>query len=118
MTTNDQPSPPPTPPTPTSLASESSTGHDRHNADLRTRIAAAVARELVQQARDSGEYQTRDCYKVADAVIRELEADYVLVPKSHTVARMTERELFGQHLAVGDDGPFMLNISPKEEDDA
>ena len=40
--------------------------------DLRTRIAAAVAKELVRQARESGEYQTRDCYRVADAVIREL----------------------------------------------
>lgn len=39
---------------------------------LRSRIAAAVARELVQQSRNCGEYQTRDCYKVADAVIREL----------------------------------------------
>ena len=40
--------------------------------DLRTRIASAVARELVHQARERGEYQKRDCYKVADAVIREL----------------------------------------------
>lgn len=40
--------------------------------DLRTRIAAVVARELVLQARDAGEYQTRDCYRVADAIIREL----------------------------------------------
>lgn len=40
--------------------------------DLRERIAAAVARELVQQAQAAGEYQTRDCYKVADAVIRKL----------------------------------------------
>lgn len=40
---------------------------------LRTRIAAAVARELVQQAQAAGEYQTRDCYMVADAVIRELQ---------------------------------------------
>ncbi len=40
--------------------------------DLLDRIAAAVARELVLQAQACGEYQTRDCYKVADAVIREL----------------------------------------------
>lgn len=40
--------------------------------DLREKIAAAVARELVRQAQDCGEYQTRDCYKVADAVIAEL----------------------------------------------
>lgn len=46
---------------------------NRQPTDLRTRIAAAVARELVRQAQESGEYQTRDCYKVADAVIAELQ---------------------------------------------
>jgi hypothetical protein len=40
--------------------------------DLRDRIATAVARELVLQARASGEYQTRNSYNVADAVIAEL----------------------------------------------
>ena len=42
---------------------------------LRDRIAIAVARELLLQARDCGEYQTRDCYKVADAVIEALMID-------------------------------------------
>lgn len=41
--------------------------------NLRDRIAATVARELLLQARDCGEYQTRDCYKVADAVIAALQ---------------------------------------------
>lgn len=40
--------------------------------NLREKIATAVARELVRQARDCGEYQTRDCYTVADVVIEEL----------------------------------------------
>ena len=40
--------------------------------NFRDRITAAVARELVLQAQDRGEYQTRDCYKVADAVIEAL----------------------------------------------
>ena len=41
--------------------------------NLREKIAVAVARELVRQAQNCGEYQARDCYEVADAVIRELK---------------------------------------------
>lgn len=39
---------------------------------LRDRIVEVVARELVRQAQACGEYQTRNCYKVADAVIAAL----------------------------------------------
>ena len=39
---------------------------------LRDRITVAVARELLLQARAVGEYQTRDSYKVADALIAAL----------------------------------------------
>ena len=40
--------------------------------DLHELIASAVARELLLQSRDCGEYQTRDSYKVAGAVIASL----------------------------------------------
>jgi ligand-binding sensor domain-containing protein len=42
--------------------------------DLRTRIISALLSE-------------DDIYLMADAVIRELEADYILVPKGHTIVR-------------------------------
>lgn len=35
----------------------------------RDRIARVVALELVRQAREASDYQNRDCYKVADALI-------------------------------------------------
>ena len=41
--------------------------------NLLEKIAAVVARELVRQAQNCGEYQNRNCYEVADAVIRELQ---------------------------------------------
>lgn len=34
-------------------------------------------------------------YDDADAVIRELEADYILVPKGHTIARIRSAEKLG-----------------------
>lgn len=67
--------------------------------DLRTRIAAATGAH--QQGRwcdwftclCDGHFSrfTLKSYNdhLADAVIRELKADYVLVPKSHTLARNT-----------------------------
>lgn len=46
---------------------------------LRDRIIAALLSE-------------DDVALMADAVIRELEADYVLVPKSHTLSRVARKD--------------------------
>ena len=81
---------------------------------LRTRIAA------VHQAHRWGVFRCDDGYArtcchcqwreiadgpthaehVADAVIRELEADYVLVPKSQTLAKASEKALPGHKIVV------------------
>jgi hypothetical protein len=45
--------------------------------DLRTRIITAMLSE-------------DDVALMADAVIETIEADYILCPKSHTLARMAE----------------------------
>lgn len=105
------------------------------NDSLRARIAAVVVGELLGQAEARADYASYDFDpkkptrnlvhldtsidpdSLADAVIRELEADYILVPKSHTLARREKPPLFGRHLAVGDDGPIMLNINPKDADE-
>ena len=85
--------------------------------DLRTRIAAVLA-EADGMPWKMWSKPSRDGYLLrADAIIRELEADYVLVPKSHTLVRMGRQALFGQHLAVGDNGPIMLNISSRDNDE-
>lgn len=70
-----------------------------HSADLRTRIAAAIERSLVEQFPPNlpdryGDWIKNDA--LADAVIRELEADYILVPKSHTVARWIPQGIFDE----------------------
>lgn len=50
--------------------------------DLRTRIIAALLSE-------------DDVALMADAVIEELDRDYILVPKWHTIARIRSAEKLG-----------------------
>lgn len=65
--------------------------------DLRTRIAAVVDPLIDPPCCDECKpFRPSDfAYEVADAVIRELEADYVLVPKGHTIARIRSAEKLG-----------------------
>lgn len=58
--------------------------------DLRARITDAVWDE----ARTIGStLSLKASGLIADAVIRQLDADYVLVPKSHTLARIAANKL-------------------------
>ena len=68
--------------------------------DLRTRINAVLAKHYPQTTGYQDELtdwcqcgMPRD--HVADAVIAELEADYILVPKGHTIARIRSAEKLG-----------------------
>lgn len=75
--------------------------------DLRTRIAAVIynacddyTRKLMVRPDCPGASEvegdgTPVCYVLADAVIRELDADYILVPKGHTIARIRSAEKLG-----------------------
>ena len=82
---------------------------------LRTRIARAIYNEVLETSdgyvegqesnypvdpTDPEELLTVDCRisftDLADAVIRELESDYILVPKSHTVARWIPEGIFDE----------------------
>lgn len=58
--------------------------------DLRTRIKAAIAKADQDWCSDNDLYAD-----MADAVIRELNRDYVLVPKGHTIARIRSAEKLG-----------------------
>ena len=55
--------------------------------NLRDRIAAVI--ESIRIQRDG------DAARMADAVIRALEDDYILVPKGHTIARIRSAEKLG-----------------------
>ncbi len=80
---------------------------------LRNRIARATwishrDRQLAQLGMKPSEYANDLpipdwAYAMADAVIRELDRDYILVPKSHTLARVGKKPLFRGHWA--DAGP-------------
>lgn len=60
---------------------------------LRTRIAAVLCENFPVSV--MSEYSG---LAMADALIRELEADYILVPKSHTLARNTFK--YGEHYGI------------------
>jgi hypothetical protein len=75
--------------------------------DLRTRIAAVIVKHhtdcddtvdgtWTQCECDAG-WRREDEWAVhlADAVIRELDADYILVPKGHTISRIRSAEKLG-----------------------
>ena len=61
---------------------------------LRDQIADLLAHHPAFNLKDDG-YSAEDVLRMADAVIRELEADYVLVPKGHTIARIRSAEKLG-----------------------
>ena len=63
--------------------------------DLRNRIAAVIARMNDCWCEDCNIEPDEFDLMVADAVIRELEADYILVPKGHTIARIRSAEKLG-----------------------
>ena len=96
--------------------------------NLRDRIAAVLS-EHVEDQLTNYDAERNECgcghqgdatYRehVADAVIRELGSHgWLIDPESSGRARAVKPSLLGQHLAVGDDGPIMLNISPKADDD-
>ena len=58
--------------------------------DFRTRIAAAAlnayAGTETAWAMSEGDIRRKDWLEIADAVIRELDANYVVVPKPRTLA--------------------------------
>lgn len=60
--------------------------------DLHGRITAALLRE--DQLRVC-KLSDADIKFMADAVIRELKDDYILVPKGHTIARIRSAEKLG-----------------------
>lgn len=57
--------------------------------DIRTRIAAAICTD------NPFGWTAYMCEEAADAVIAQLEADYILVPKGHTIARIRSAEKLG-----------------------
>lgn len=57
--------------------------------DLRTRIAAVIHKQNVSEY--CGTIHPEDVLRLADAVIRELEAGYVLVPKSQTLTQQVNQ---------------------------
>ena len=59
--------------------------------DLRTRIIAAIARADQDWCSDNNLHED-----MADAVIEELEAGYVLVPKNVTLVRWADEAFRGQ----------------------
>ena len=66
---------------------------DKQNNHLRDRIIAALVQADQDWCSDNPLYEDE-----ADAVIRELEADYILVPKSHTLARNAFK--YGEHYGI------------------
>ena len=88
--------------------------------DLRERIAAAIAAHEPVTDHEGADGECIECdlnprwpdapilppsdgwkrhaEHLADAVIRELEADYILVPKSHTLARNAFK--YGEHYGI------------------
>lgn len=60
--------------------------------DLRTRIKEEVLDGILSMFSENDSVEMAAGY-IADAVIRELEADYILVPRSHTLDKAAEEWL-------------------------